>query len=324
MDAAVREIPPMVAPVADYSPTKDKSSFCGENISLNIINDNLAWKQSPSMIAQYTINVHRQVVKSWYEYDAYSSCHGHTPPINIPLSQLPPVAIGEIFMCYGQPAANLSSVVIAADNSKFFRGINVDPEVLDLVELFPHNEKSDTGSAFGRWYKIIRLRIAGLGHHFELDASPGATLAELKEEVERRIDLPAPYQRLVAKRKKLDDDTMVLGSTVMDGNAIASMGIGLEDGTKILLLHSPLYERDREGIGKLTELMREIHKIDVGRRSREMENKLVQELVIQICCKVDGVETNGSEPLRKMRKLTIKRAEEVARKSEDDVRGVDP
>merc|ERR1719253_2407180 len=43
----------------------------------------------------------------------------------------------------------------------------------------------------------IRLRIAGLGHYFELDAAPTITLGELKEEIERRIDLPAPYQRLV-------------------------------------------------------------------------------------------------------------------------------
>lgn len=173
-------------------------------------------------------------------------------------------------------------------------------------------------------FAVIRLRIAGLGHAFELDPSPTTTLLDLKEEIERTIDIPAPYQRLVAKRKKLDDDSMVLGQTIMDGNTIISMGIGLEDRTKILLLHSPLFERDKEGIAILTGIQQEISKIDSARRNRDMNNKTVQELIIQICCKIDCVETNGSEALRKMRKSTVKKAEAVAKKSEEEKRGVDP
>mmetsp|Transcript_24846 Transcript_24846/g.52006 ORF Transcript_24846/g.52006 Transcript_24846/m.52006 type:complete len:198 (-) Transcript_24846:2820-3413(-) len=170
----------------------------------------------------------------------------------------------------------------------------------------------------------IRLRVAGLGYHFDIDAVPTATLGELKEEIRRRTDIPSPYQRLVAKRKKLDDDTMVLGPTVMDGNTIVSMGIGFEYGTKILLLHSPLYEPDKEGIGKLTALQKEIDRIDAGWRNRDLNNKTVQELIIQVCCKIDCVETNGSEALRQMRRLTIKKAEGVAQESENNKRGVDP
>mmetsp|Transcript_21494 Transcript_21494/g.36924 ORF Transcript_21494/g.36924 Transcript_21494/m.36924 type:complete len:200 (-) Transcript_21494:314-913(-) len=171
---------------------------------------------------------------------------------------------------------------------------------------------------------LIRLRIAGLGHHFEVLIAATATLADLKDEIEQKTDLPSPYQRLVAKRKKLDDDTMVLGPTIMDGNTIVSMGIGFEDDTKILMMHSPLYEQDKEGIEKLTGLMEEIDKVDTGRRNRDMNNTTVQELIIQVCCKIDAVETNGSEALRKMRKQTIKKAENVARMSEENKRGVDP
>ena len=129
---------------------------------------------------------------------------------------------------------------------------------------------------------------------------------------------------MVAKRKRMDDDDSVLGPTIMEGNTIVAMGIGLEDRTKILLLHAAAYEQDKEGIAKLDALNAEIEKVDRGRRSRSMENKLVQELVIQICCKIDEVETHGSAPLRKLRKLTVKKAEEVARKSEETKRGVDP
>jgi len=158
----------------------------------------------------------------------------------------------------------------------------------------------------------------------EMDATATATLGDLKEEIERKTGIPSPYQKLVARRKKLDDDTMVLGQTVMDQKTIVSMGIGFEDRTKILLLHSPLYEQDTDGIGKLTTLVKEIDRVDTGRRSRNMDNKIVQELIIQVCCKIDAVETNGSDALRKMRKMTVKKAEDVARESEENKRGVDP
>ena len=185
----------------------------------------------------------------------------------------------------------------------------------------------------------IRLRVSGLGCRHLIDASPSSTLLDLKTEIERRTALPPPYQLFVAKRRRMDDDAMVLGPTLFgcDGDgknsgggggggseAILSMGIGLEDGTKIMLLHSPLYEKDREGIEKLTDLVGEIDRIDAARRSRDMDDKTVQELIIQVCCKLDCVETNGSEALRTMRTSTIRRAEGVARRSEAARRGIDP
>ena len=170
----------------------------------------------------------------------------------------------------------------------------------------------------------LRLRVSGLGHHFEIDALPTATLGDLKEEIERTTGIPTPYQRLIAKRKKLDDDAMVLGPTVMSDTTIVSLGIAFESGTKILLLHSAQRERDKEGIEKLLALGKEIDRIDRGRRSRAMDNTLVQELIIQVCCKIDAVETNGSDALRRMRKRTVRKAEDVARESEENVRGVDP
>ena len=102
------------------------------------------------------------------------------------------------------------------------------------------------------------------------------------------------------------------------------MGIGLEDRTKLLLLHSPLYATDKEGVETLKGIHAEIDKVDAGRRSREMDNKTVHELITQLCCKCDEVETNGSEALRMMRKETIRRAEGVAKKSDESKRGIDP
>jgi len=179
----------------------------------------------------------------------------------------------------------------------------------------PQQEGDDT---------TIRLRIAGLGHHFELDASTNAKLSDLKEEVERRTEIPAPYLRLVAKSKKLEDDSMVLGPSIMDGVRIVEIGAGLEDRTKLLLLHSSSYSQDKPGIEKLDKLNEEIKKLEDG----AFDDKTVQELIIQICCKIDCVETNGSDALRKMRKKTIKYAESVAQRSEklskQSARGIDP
>lgn len=177
------------------------------------------------------------------------------------------------------------------------------------------NMSCDTGVSSSGGGAPILLRIAGLGHHVELEISPTATLADLKDEVHKQTGVPASYQRLVAKQKKMEDDSLVLGPS----------GIGLETRTKILLLHSPRYAQDKGGIETLTNLNKEIDKIDERRRSREMEDKVVQELIIQICCKIDCVETNGSDALRKMRKQTIQKAEKVAQKSaEANKRGVDP
>jgi len=189
----------------------------------------------------------------------------------------------------------------------------------------PPASKPRSREEISRATGLIRLRVSGLGlKPIDMDATATATLGDLKKEIEQRTRLLSPYQKLVAKRKKMDDDTMVLGPTVMEQNTIVNMRIGLEDRTKIILLHSPLYAQDKEGVETLLTLGKDIDRIDTGRRNRDMNNKLVQELIIQVCCKIDAVETNGSDALRKMRKMTVKRAEDVARESEENKRGVDP
>lgn len=183
---------------------------------------------------------------------------------------------------------------------------------------------SYTSADFIHTSSLLNLRIAGLDHHFDLSIEPTSTLAALKSEIERRTELPAEYLRLVARHKKLDDDSMVLGGTIMDETGIKEIGIGLENGTKILLLHSANYFNDKVGVEQLNTLNKEIDKVDAGRKDKSMDNKTVHELITQLCCKIDGVETNGSEALRKMRKQTIRRAEGVAKKSDESKRGIDP
>ena len=215
--------------------------------------------------------------------------------------------------------------------SKSATKLPTDPSIRDILPVInvkvktPSREEKPRSSSLEKAPSSLRLRVAGLGHYCELDMSPMATLSDLKEQVEKKTDIPAPYQRLVAKRKKMDDDGQILGPTIMDSaNNIEKLGIGLEDRTKILLLHSSLYSQDKEGFEKLNAYIKEINRIDEARKNREMENKVVQELIIQICCKIDCVETNGSDALRKMRKMAVRKAEDVASKSENHMRGIDP
>ena len=140
----------------------------------------------------------------------------------------------------------------------------------------------------------IRLRVAGLGHYCEIDISPTATLSQLKSKIEEQTDLPTPYQRLIAKRKKMDDDSMILGeSTVISstntnnnssGNnqVVEKIGIGLTDQTKILLLHSSLYQRDKDGLSQLTNHLSTINKIDEDRKCNKIDNKTTQELISKL------------------------------------------
>ncbi|KAL3823790.1 hypothetical protein ACHAXA_011577 [Cyclostephanos tholiformis] len=198
----------------------------------------------------------------------------------------------------------------------------------------PVDESAMTTTAAPTTVATIRLRVSHLGGYppyHEIEMSPLSTLLDLKLEIEKRTLLPPAYQRLIAKRKRMDDDGMILGPTVfgdgggdgVDGSggggasrSVLGMGIALVDGEKVLLMHSPLYERDRGGIEKLNEHIGEIDRIKAARVSGNMNDKTVQELIIQVCCKLDCVETSGSEALRMMRKATIKRAEGVARMSE--------
>jgi len=151
-----------------------------------------------------------------------------------------------------------------------------------------------------------------------------ATLLQLKQQIETKIELPPEYQRLVAKQKSMNDDSMVLGATIYDDSGEQFVGIGLSDRTKILIMHSAQYRADKEGVDQLNDLMTQIDEVNAKRITREFDTVAVHEFITQLCCKIDGVETNGSDALRRLRKAAIRKAEEVAKKSDESKRGIDP
>jgi hypothetical protein len=76
-------------------------------------------------------------------------------------------------------------------------------------------------------------------------------------------------------------------------------------------------EQDRRSAALLFDLIMEIEDIENKRRSRRITNEALQELITNVCCKLDGTDTNGSEGLRCMRKSIINMAVAVAQRSEE-------
>ena len=91
------------------------SSFYGYDISLNFMKADLAKKKTTCMIADYIWNIRKKNIKDWYDKYVASNSNDmpHSDPIN--LVALPPASIGAFFMCDGQPAAQLSSMIATDD-----------------------------------------------------------------------------------------------------------------------------------------------------------------------------------------------------------------
>ena len=71
-------------------------------------------------------------------------------------------------------------------------------------------------------------------------------------------------------------------SSTSNNQVVEKIGIGLTDQTKILLLHSSLYQRDKDGLAQLTNHLSTINKIDEDRKCNRIDNKTTQELISKL------------------------------------------
>eukprot|EP00545_Synedropsis_sp_CCMP1620_P012956 CAMPEP_0119005922 /NCGR_PEP_ID=MMETSP1176-20130426/2009_1 /TAXON_ID=265551 /ORGANISM="Synedropsis recta cf, Strain CCMP1620" /LENGTH=153 /DNA_ID=CAMNT_0006957781 /DNA_START=21 /DNA_END=482 /DNA_ORIENTATION=+ len=142
------------------------------------------------------------------------------------------------------------------------------------------------------------LRVVGLGHTLTLELDATDTIGSLKERIEKETMLPAIYQRLLTRGKKLDNND---ASTLSD--------LGIEHRTKLMLLHNEYYAQDKEGIDALSPLIKDIAELE--KAGDDKPSNEIHELVTQICCKLDGVEANGSERIRALRKQALMRAQAI-------------
>eukprot|EP00980_Cylindrotheca_fusiformis_P029152 scaffold22740_cov139-Cylindrotheca_fusiformis.AAC.6 len=144
------------------------------------------------------------------------------------------------------------------------------------------------------------IKVAGLGHSLTLEtdgSTTTTTIGDLKREIERLTNIPAMYQHLLARGKKLDMDQLTLEEA------------GIEDRTKIMLLHNAAYASEKGGYDVLARLQREI--ADLEAKKEETPSHVTSELVTRICCKLDAVDIQGSENLRALRKQLLRRAEGI-------------
>mmetsp|Transcript_8748 Transcript_8748/g.12709 ORF Transcript_8748/g.12709 Transcript_8748/m.12709 type:complete len:182 (+) Transcript_8748:80-625(+) len=155
----------------------------------------------------------------------------------------------------------------------------------------------------------ITLKIVGLGHKLTLTIPSSATIETLKQKIESLTLLPVSYQRLLARGHSFNNDNT-------DDNVTTLSDAGIEDRTKIMLLHNASYAADKAGVDCINELVEEINALEqklttttTTSKKKKVSKQTVHELVTQICCKLDGVDTNGSDSLRAMRKRAIQKAE---------------
>lgn len=148
-----------------------------------------------------------------------------------------------------------------------------------------------------------KLRIAGLGHNLNLELSPCTTIKSLKLEVESRTNIPAIYQKLLARGSKLDSDEATLDES------------DLKDRTRVMLLHNEIYAVEKEGFEALSVLNKEIDDL-----AAKIE---ITEYVTRICCKLDSIDTKGSDYLRSLRKDLIAKAEGLDNSSSNTTRMAD-
>ena len=137
---------------------KPGSAFYGSDITLNCVEVDLSKKPTICMISDYTWNVRKMILKKFYD----ESCAFNEPPSPMmELNDLPPASIGAFFMCNGQPAAQLLSI-IAADNQRYYLGRN---EVPFPEDLFPERSCRDRNenSDFDKWFHQINCRVGFLG-----------------------------------------------------------------------------------------------------------------------------------------------------------------
>lgn len=144
---------------------------------------------------------------------------------------------------------------------------------------------------------MITLRVTGLGHTLTLEVESSMTVGELKQRIGDATEMPVEYLRLLARGSKLDGNDATLASE------------GVKDRTKIMLMHSALYAQEKEGFETLSKLSKEIDELATKSSDSSSSPIIVHELVTRICCRLDEVDTKGSDNLRAIRKKLLAKAE---------------
>jgi hypothetical protein len=170
--------------------------------------------------------------------------------------------------------------------------------------------------------QTLTIRITGLGHKVTLKDLPASstTVTDLRAKVYEATGLPPRFQKLIGPQKlninycynendehNYDNDT--LGTKTLSD-------LGIKDRTKLMLLHSPIYQNEKDSYEKLKQVEDEIVALEKSIRSNDTSGEsskrregVVSEMVTRVCCRLDDIDVAGSKELRAPRKELIKKAE---------------
>jgi hypothetical protein len=159
------------------------------------------------------------------------------------------------------------------------------------------------------------IRVTGLGHKVTLKDLPSSTtVTDLRTKVYEATGLPPRFQKLIGPQKlninyysENDDnhDNDTLGTRSLSD-------LGIKDRTKLMLLHSPLYQNEKDSYETLKQVEDEIVELERSIRSGESSKQkegFFSEMVTRVCCRLDAIDVAGSKELRAHRKELIQTAE---------------
>ena len=161
----------------------------------------------------------------------------------------------------------------------------------------------------------VTIRVSGLGHKLTLKDLPASstTVADLRTKVSEATGLPPRFQKFIGPQKL--NITFHNENDDMHDSSLETMSLsdlGIKDRTKLMLLHSPVYQTEKESYEKLKKVEADIVGLESSIRdstSEAQKEGFVAEMVTRICCRLDAIDVAGSKELRAQRKELIQRAE---------------
>jgi hypothetical protein len=162
----------------------------------------------------------------------------------------------------------------------------------------------------------LTIRVTGLGHKVTLKDLPAAstTVEVLREKVSEATGLPPRFQKLIGPQK-LNINSYPEND---EKNHDPSLGtrtlseLGIRDRTKLMLLHSPVYQIEKDTYEQLEAARDEILRLETSIKDQTKESRksgYVSEMITRICCRLDAIDVAGSSHLRAQRKELIQKAD---------------
>jgi len=129
------------------------------------------------------------------------------------------------------------------------------------------------------------IKITGCGFSEEMELGGDSSVEGIVSYVAQVLKVGPQHIKLLFRGK------LLCGSMSLSE-------FGIKDRTRLLVMHTAIYHREKEALDKLTDLRRQAEQIDQSTPNAE-------ELYTQLLCKLDAVDVSSSDWLRAQRKEQI-------------------